>query len=641
MKKTFVILAAAVAALFAVSCVKETPNENLAPVGMKTVTLTADYSNLATKTTYGDQGQFSWTEGDQISVWCSDEQFHTLTATSAGKRVEFTGELPEDVALGWYAFYPADENHAADSYYHIPMYKDLSATGSADLPMAAQVEDGVYVFKHMSAAALVTFTNFPADATSADVTFVNARMKFSGSFEAIISSEDGAFVWNSVASDAEGTENGNFLPVEERTFSRTVPVVNGTAKVYLPYNGSLWWDYDSTVDVVAHLSNGKDVELVKGRLMNADEASPERGTIIPYAPLELPNYLDFGALDWNAENVAVAVNDESATSDLRYKELRAFVDDNNLYLRLKATVESPFGADYFDVVFSDGDGDTKAWSGWTTTGTNTYWKEHKGVVDAEGNLTSMIFSVDGEYKDITVHTEKTADEVTWYLMFPREYVDKYVSSRGTLYVGGFLWNAYANYWAVPARGGQMLKVTVFEDPNSLKNADWNADNVVAYDLPEGASADRQSLRSVKYFADAENIKVRLVASAEKLAEEKEDGDVMTPTTHLGIFLYDVVNGSGNGYYGWWNGAAGNNEYEGEHVGVITGTDLSLSVNDVNVEVEKVVEGDDVVWMFAIPRSSHANLAANEVNMAFIAYRNWGQTGALPDKYDDMFKVTLP
>jgi hypothetical protein len=46
-------------------------------------------------------------------------------------------------------------------------------------------------------------------------------------------------------------------------------------------------------------------------------------------------------------------------------------------------------------------------------------------------------------------------------------------------------------------------------------------------------------------------------------------------------------------------------------------------------------------MFAIPRSAHANLAADEVNMALIAYRNWGQTGALPDKYDNMFKVTLP
>ena len=394
--------------------------------------------------------------------------------------------------------------------------------------------------------------------------------------------------------------------------------------------------YSATNPIVLNVTEGKLTASAApfGYLNNyvatkqgAVEPEPEPEPEVPA--------IDFAGLDW--ASAAVAVNDESATSDLRYKELRAFVDDNNLYLRLKATVESPFGADYFDVVFSDGDGDTQAWSGWTTTGTNTYWKEHKGVVDAEGNLTSMIFSVDGEYKDITVHTEKTADEVTWYLMFPREYVDKYVSSRGTLYVGGFLWNAYDNYWAVPARGGKMLKVTVFEDPNSLKNADWNAADVVSYDLPEDADPSRQSLRSVKYFADAENIKVRLVASAEKLAEQVEG----VATTHLGVFLYDVVNGSGDGYYGWWNGAAGNNEYEGEHVGVITGTDLSLSVNDVNVEVEKVVEGDDVVWMFAIPRSAHANLAADEVNMALIAYRNWGQTGALPDKYDNMFKVTLP
>ena len=114
---------------------------------------------------------------------------------------------------------------------------------------------------------------------------------------------------------------------------------------------------------------------------------------------------------------------------------------------------------------------------------------------------------------------------------------------------------------------QMLLVFKFLDNEIAKNRDFN----------------------LKYFADAENIKVRLVASAEKLAEQVEG----VATTHLGIFLYDVVDGSGDGYWGWWNSAAGNNEYEGEHVGVITGTDLSLSVNDVNVEVEKVVEGDDV------------------------------------------------
>ena len=247
--------------------------------------------------------------------------------------------------------------------------------------------------------------------------------------------------------------------------------------------------------------------------------------------------------------------------------------------------------------------------------------------------------------EVICHTEVSEESVTWYLAYPRESVEKYVSAKGKIYVSALLWNEYSPYWAVPARDGAMLAVTLFEDPNSLKNADWNADNVVAYDLPEGASPDRQSLRSVKYFADAENIKVRLVASAEKLEEEKEDDGVMTPTNYLGVFLYDVTNGDDTvkdaGYYEWWNNAVGNNEYEGEHVGVITGTDLSLSVNGVTVEVEKVVEGDEVVWMFAIPRSAHANLAANEVNMAFIAYRNWGQTGALPDKTDNMFKVTFP
>ena len=233
--------------------------------------------------------------------------------------------------------------------------------------------------------------------------------------------------------------------------------------------------------------------------------------------------------------------------------------------------------------------------------------------------------------EVLCHTEVAAESITWYLAYPRESVAQYVSSTGKIYVGALLWNNYEGYWAVPARHGAMLAVTLFENPNSLKNADWNAADVVSYNLPEGASEKRQSLRSVKYFADANDIKVRLVASAEKLVS----------TDYFGIFLYDVVKGNGNGYNGWWKSAAGNNEYDGEHVGVVTGTDLTLSVNGVDVEVEKVVDGDNVVWMFAIPRSAHTNLTANDVNMAFIAYNNWEPTGALPDKNDDMFKVTFP
>lgn len=644
MKKNLVLFAASVAAFLAVSCVKETVNDNFAQAGMKKVTITACVEEM-TKTTYSEAGVFSWTKGDKISVLGDDKNFYVLTAEESGAKVEFSGDVPSTVVLTGRAFYPADELHACiegaewDSYkFNIPEYKDLTAAFSADLPMASDTDgDGVYSFKHMTGAALLTFSNLE-DYTSVEITVANQTLKISGLYSAGIDEKTGFWTYS-----AENAPEGG------SKFVRKVAVVDGVAQVYLPYPSILW--ADSTIDIVGFDADGKEFQLLSGKTMKANGDAFPRATVIPYATLIVPTYVapedvlvatDLPGLDW--ASAAVAVNDETATSDFKMKVIRAFIDEKYLYVRLATAQGLPLEANYLDVDFSDGDGPTKSWE-WATTGTNNYWAEHLGPIDADGTLTGMSFGG----AEVICHTEVADESVTWYLAYPRESVEKYISAKGKIYVSALLWNGWNDYWAVPARGKQMLKVDVFEDPNSLKNADWNADNVVAYDLPESASADRQSLRSVKYFADAESIKVRLVASAAKLAEEGEvvvevDGvetTVMKPTTHLGIFLYDVVNGSGNGYWGWWNSAAGNNEYEGEHVGVITGTDLSLSVNGVTVEVEKVVEGDDVVWMFAIPRSSHANLAANEVNMAFIAYRNWGQTGALPDKNDNMFKVTLP
>ena len=422
---------------------------------------------------------------------------------------------------------------------------------------------------------------------------------------------------------AEGTLSGNQITIPAGT---AIGTGNNQA-------GSL--DEDVVLTISADYNTITAEPFSIGGWINVSAYSAEKqeknaGTVTPEPEPEAPA-IDFAGLDW--ASAAVAVNGESATSDSKMKEISAFGDDEYLYVRLTTAQGLPLGADHLGLSFCDGEGSKQVWWGWTTTGTNTYYGEHMGEIDADGKLTGMSFG-DAE---VICHTEVSGESVTWYLAFPRESVEQYVSAKGKIYVSALLFNAWSEYWAAPARGGAMLAVTLFEDPNSLKNADWNAADVVSYDLPSGASSSRQSLRSVKYFTDAENVKVRIVASAAKLAEEK-DG---VPTTHLGIFLYDVVNGSGNGYYEWWGNAAGNNEYEGEHVGVITGTDLSLSVNGVTVEVEKVVEGDDVVWMFAIPRSAHENLAANEVNMAFIAYRDWGQTGALPDKYGEMFKVTFP
>ena len=99
MKKITVILAA-LAAAFAVSCTKETPETQLpqdqnAPAGMKQVTITASIEGADTKTSYDAEGKFSWTKGDKIAIKGSDNQFYTFTTTENAASATFTGYMPE------------------------------------------------------------------------------------------------------------------------------------------------------------------------------------------------------------------------------------------------------------------------------------------------------------------------------------------------------------------------------------------------------------------------------------------------------------------------------------------------------------------------------------------------------------------
>jgi hypothetical protein len=382
--------------------------------------------------------------------------FYTLTATSDGPTTTFTGWIPEGVTLRQEAFYPADEatNRTDGSYYfNIPMYKDLSQSFSADLPMGAYSGTANYEFKHITGAALLTFTNFPAEVETAEISIVNARLKLTGIFNAYLSS--GLWTWNSKADVAE----------EERTLIRKVPVVGGQAQLYMPYNGSLWWDYTSMVNIKGYDAAGNEYVLLKDKKMKPDEASAVRGVVKKYAPLALPDY----------------------------------------------------------------------------------------VPEAD-----------------------------------------------------------------------------------LSKIDWNAENVKVYDLPDKASSSRQALRQVKVIADKYYVYARLVASAEYLTATSSD--------YFGLFIYDAIDGAGDGYYGWNNNAAGNNEYNGEHAGTLNITDYSvaLTVNKTPVDVTTQVSGDEIVWMMAIPRSAHANLtSAGSAYFTFLTYAGWTPSGSVPEKYDPMLEVTLP
>ena len=457
--KKISILFAALAAAFAVSCNKENPIETpdtSAPAGMKQVTITASIEEPDTKTSYDADGKFSWTKGDQISVMGTGYGFYTLTATSDGPTTTFTGYIPEGVELRQEAFYPADPgtNRTDGSYYfNIPQYKDLSASGSADLPMGAYSGTEKYEFKHITGAALLTFTNFPADVKTAEISIVNARLKLTGTFNAYLSS--GLWTWNSKADVAE----------EERTLIRKVPVVDGQAQIYMPYNGSLWWDYTSTINIKGFDAQGNEYVLLKDKTMKPDEASAVRGVVKKYTALALPDYVP------------------------------------------------------------------------------------------EADLTKV---------------------------------------------------------------------------------GWDAENVQVYDLPGKASSSRQALRQVKVVADKYYVYARLVASSEYLTATSSD--------YFGLFIYDVINGTGDGYYGWNNNAAGNNEYNGEHAGALNLSDYSvaLTVNKTAVDVYTQVSGDEIVWMMAIPRSAHENLtSAGSAYFTFLTYAGWTPSGSVPEKYDPMLEVTLP
>ena len=162
------------------------------------------------------------------------------------------------------------------------------------------------------------------------------------------------------------------------------------------------------------------------------------------------------------ETAAVTVNGAEATDDARLKELRAYADADYLYVRLTAAKETPFAANYLDFYFTDGEGETAVWWGWTTTGTDIYYQEHKCELDAEtGALTKMRWYIGEERVYIDDYTTETTDsEVVWTIKFPREYVDVYKSSTNTLRMSFILWNGWDAYWAIPARGGEMMEVTL-------------------------------------------------------------------------------------------------------------------------------------------------------------------------------------
>ena len=161
------------------------------------------------------------------------------------------------------------------------------------------------------------------------------------------------------------------------------------------------------------------------------------------------------------ETAAVFTNPAEG-DDAKVKELKAYADADYLYVRITSVKETPYFANYFDIQFTDGEGETEVWWGWTTTGTKIYYQEHKNELDANGNITKMRWYTDPDTRvyvdDYTTTISDT--EVVWEIKYPRTYIDAYKSSANTVRMSVMVWMDWGGYWVIPARGNEMLEVTL-------------------------------------------------------------------------------------------------------------------------------------------------------------------------------------
>ena len=161
------------------------------------------------------------------------------------------------------------------------------------------------------------------------------------------------------------------------------------------------------------------------------------------------------------ETAAVFTNPAEG-DDAKVKELKAYADADYLYVRITSAKEAPFFANYFDIQFTDGEGETAVWWGWTTTGTKIYYQEHKNELDANGNITKMRWYTDPDTRVyVDDYTTTISDsEVVWEIKYPRTYIDAYKSSTNTVRMSVMVWMDWGGYWVIPARGNEMLEVTL-------------------------------------------------------------------------------------------------------------------------------------------------------------------------------------
>ena len=142
-----------------------------------------------TRTAYSASGDFSWSDGDRISVLFhkgSENRFFTLTAKSInGRNATFSGSIDSGYSVGssdtgvrWALFPAGEHSYSAGQNdgmptVNVPAETDYTANGahfSANLPMCAKgSESNVFKFQHLGTSYRFVFSNIEASKVRLDI----------------------------------------------------------------------------------------------------------------------------------------------------------------------------------------------------------------------------------------------------------------------------------------------------------------------------------------------------------------------------------------------------------------------------------------------------------------------------------------
>ena len=213
--KTKFYLTMAIATLLMSNCSQE---EALNQVQGGTNTLTATIEG-ASRSAVTDAGVFSWTSGDEISVY-NGEDFTTFTLSSGNAFTSSETITPSGVAI-----YPAGSHTYDGTTTKINLATEYNY-GSTNAPMVAAVTNTTLAFKHVGGLMRFIVKGMPSTATLFTFT---ANTGITGDFEV---SND--VITAATASESNKTVTINFTPQQYDAESMTfyIPLPTGTYEGY-------------------------------------------------------------------------------------------------------------------------------------------------------------------------------------------------------------------------------------------------------------------------------------------------------------------------------------------------------------------------------------------------------------------------